>query len=237
MPSNLRIFTERFSFLYTTSSWRSSFGHVTLQADYNSVIALPATFDFACISNGAQPIHALTSSYVDRLRADVTIWKRILGVRGAAHSPEAALTEGIAPGHCWAFPGFQGQLGINLSHPVHVTGITVLHTSDPTLKQSAPRNLVLWGLLEKNRTSHCQAITTAGPLIPMFGPNHVGVQLLSAVFDGTSASLNQSFAANAMARACDIPFQLVVVQILGNWGKQEHTCVYRLQVHGNTWES
>lgn len=63
-------------------------------------------------------------------------------------NPEDAIRPGMSPGECWAFQGSVGNLVLELSYPVMVTGFSIEHISkalSPTGSiDSAPQHFSVW---------------------------------------------------------------------------------------------
>ena len=106
-----------------------------------------------------------------------------------------ALSGGNNPSQCWAFAGHSGQLGIQLPVPVQVTSFTIEHTWDKSFADSAPRNVILWGLVttDSNDPDPLIHTTSSNPLQPHFGTSYVDIQLASVVFDVIQGQLCQTF--------------------------------------------
>ncbi|KAH9014407.1 UNC-like C-terminal-domain-containing protein [Lactarius pseudohatsudake] len=192
--------------------------------------------DYANVALGARSIPGLTSPLyspplrLDITRVDRTFWKSF-SPRPTIHPPEMALSGDSNPGQCWAFAGYSGQLGIQLPVPVRVTSFIIEHTRDKSFAESAPRNVVLWGLVPSNDIDPPTRNTSSNPLQPQFGASHVSVQLASVVFDAIQGQPRQIF--ELRHTAARRHFDHLVAQILGNWGHPDYTCLYRLEIHGS----
>ncbi|KAI9448501.1 hypothetical protein H4582DRAFT_1803249 [Lactarius indigo] len=146
--------------------------------------------DYANVALGARSIPGLTSPLyspplcLDMTHVDRTFWKSF-SPRPIIHPPEMALSGSNKPGQCWVFAGHSGQLGIQLLVPVQVTSFMIERTWDKSFVESAPRNVVLWGLVPMDGTGPDPLMhnTSLNPLQPQFGTSHVSVQLASIVFD------------------------------------------------------
>ena len=210
----------------------TNIGRVRTEASFGSFSPVaPVVIDCANVAKGGKSILALTSPpyspsiRLDITRIDRTFWKSF-GPRTVVHSPEMALSGGNSPGQCWAFAGHTGQLGIHLPYPVRVTSFTVEHTWNSSFIDSAPRNIVLWGLIPKDSKDS----TTGIRIEPQFGALHTGIRLASAAFDAVAGSTRQTFLAHC--RESYRPFEYLVAQIIGNWGHPDFTCLYRIEING-----
>ncbi|KAI0742323.1 hypothetical protein C8Q80DRAFT_1108657 [Daedaleopsis nitida] len=156
--------------------------------------------------------------------------------------PENVLDEDLRSASCWSFWGTEGQVAIKVPefiYPTHVTIDHVLHEIAADLKQ-APRQIVVWGLLEgagnlkryadaldSFRTS---ALNSTGEGPPVTGG---GSFLPLAVFDYGihSGSHIQTFPVDPPIIHSLIYFGVFVFEIRSNWGA-ESTRLYRVRVHG-----
>lgn len=187
---------------------------------------------------GSRSIPVLTSPlyspplHLDITRVDRTFWKSF-SPRPTIHPPEMALSGSNSPGQCWAFAGYSGQLGIQLPVPVRVTSFIIEHTWDKSFTESAPRNVVLWGLVPTDGIDLDPTFrnTSSNPLQPRFGTSYFGIQLASVVFDVIQGQPRQTFSLHHAASHRH--FDHLVAQILGNWGHPDYTCLYRLEIYGS----
>jgi len=239
----MRFFTDKFNhldricFAHTTK-----IGGVRMEASFGSFSpTVPVAIDCANVAKGGKSIPALTSPpyspsiHLDITRVDKALWKSFRP-RPIIHPPEIALSSGNIPGQCWAFAGHKGQLGIQLPSPLRVTSFTVEHTWNSSFIESAPRNIVLWGLIPKDskdvyskpKSSH--TIHTTSNLEPQVGALHTGIPLASVTFDAILGSTHQTFP--VPCRESHRPFDYLIAQIVGNWGHPDFTCLYQLEING-----
>ncbi|KAI9304904.1 UNC-like C-terminal-domain-containing protein, partial [Cunninghamella echinulata] len=127
-------------------------------------------------------------------------------------SPLLAITPDAYVGHCWPMDGDQGSLGIHLAEPIFITSMTIEYPSHNLLNHkmsSAPKEVELWGL--KHDTTNA-------------------IYLGSFTYDIKSSSSSiQTF---TLDQHQDILFEGAVLRILSNWGNKDHTCLYRIRIHG-----
>ncbi|XP_041719471.2 SUN domain-containing protein 1 isoform X2 [Coregonus clupeaformis] len=116
----------------------------------------------------------------------------------------------VQPGKCWRFHGAQGTMTVALSHPVHVTHVTVEHISAAISAtghiKSAPKDFAVYGMATDREE---------GTRLGTFMFNQAG----DPVQTFKLPNLNSVY-------------HYVELRILSNWGHQEYTCVYRIRVHG-----
>jgi hypothetical protein len=130
-------------------------------------------------------------------------------------SPKAALIPGMHAGQCWPMKGDHGSLGIRLAEPIVVQAISVDHPNRAVLANqvsSAPKHMEVWGLTRLHDD----------------GDNPT-VFLGSFTFDITASTTRQTFDLDG---ASPLAFPGVIVRIRSNWGNTQHTCLYRVGIHG-----
>ena len=212
-----------------------------MEASFGSWSHSDGAIDYANIAKGGKLIPALTSPLYshpirfDLTRVDKAFWKSF-GPRPVIHPPEMALSGGNLPGQCWAFAGHTGQMGIQLPEVIRVISFTVEHTGNNSFIDSAPRNIILWGLILKDtngvslssesltRTYHATSHT------PQFGALHTGIPLASVTFDAVEGQPRQTFPVRCKER--HRTFDSLLAQFEGNWGHPDFTCLYRLEING-----
>jgi len=235
----VRLFTDKFDhFIGPRLQHAVEIGRLNMEVSFGFRSDSASAHDYTNVALGARSIPGLTSSLyspplrLDITRVDKTFWKSF-GPRPAIHPPEMALSGSNNPGQCWAFAGYSGQLGIQLPVPVRVISFIIEHTWDKSFAESAPRNVVLWGLVPTDGIDPDPPMrnTSSSPLQHQFGASHVGIQLASVVFDAIQGQPRQTFPLRHTATRRH--FDHLVAQILGNWGHPDYTCLYRLEIHGS----
>ncbi|KAK4509959.1 uncharacterized protein ATC70_008109 [Mucor velutinosus] len=175
------------------------------------------TADFALESRGAHVIFTKTSPTFD----PVGPWKRrlrtSLGLSIMIRPPEMAIRPDTHAGACWSMAGQRGTLGITLSEPILIQGVTIEHPSKNILLHdidSAPKDMEIYG------------ISNYG----VYGKEEELVSLGRVYYDINSSSKPvQTFTINSNPTET---YRAVLVKIKSNWGNQKHTDLYRIRVHG-----
>lgn len=167
--------------------------------------------DFALESQGASVVSTRCSETYRTRSACVTLfglpmWYPSESPRTVIQGPAVLL-----PGKCWAFHGVQGTLVIALSHPIHISHVTLDHLprhSSPTGRiQSAPKDFQVYGMTNE---------TEEGTLVGTFRYQEDGEP-------------TQTFSLSGLT---DAVYRMVELRVLSNWGHVQYTCVYRFRVHG-----
>lgn len=231
----VRLFTDKFDhFDGPCFAHTAEIGRLRMEASFGSWSPSVGTTDYANVAKGGKSILALTSPLyspsfrLDLTRMDKTFWKSF-SPRPPIHPPEMALSGSTSPGQCWAFAGHTGQLGIQLSEPVRIFSFTVEHTSNSSLTESAPRTIILWGLISKDGDG-IYPESSNSTLAPQFGALYHGIPLASVIFDAIQGQPRQTFPLRC--RETRRPFNSLVAQFVGNWGHPDFTCLYRFEIHG-----
>ncbi|XP_034148346.1 SUN domain-containing protein 1-like isoform X1 [Esox lucius] len=116
----------------------------------------------------------------------------------------------LQPGNCWPFQGSKGRLTVSLSHPVHVTHVSLEHIPAAVSPyghiKSAPKEFAIYGMSTEQGE---------GSLLGTFTYDQAGDSL-------------QMF---EMPRLNNV-YQFVELHVLQNWGDEDYTCLYRFHVHG-----
>ncbi|KAF9187767.1 hypothetical protein BGZ51_001051 [Haplosporangium sp. Z 767] len=168
---------------------------------------------------------------------------------------------GLGAGECWAMGGQEGQVGIRLARKIIVTEVTVEH-ADPSVAfdaGTAPREIEIWSLRddkdvpekdeeeEEEKEAEQQKETSASTdqangWWRSGAPWPKSVFLTTIEYDAntSTASMDQQATSRPKLRQTfSVPLSKqttpsvgVAVRIKSNWGHPNHTCLYRIRVHG-----
>ncbi|OBZ72643.1 Spindle pole body-associated protein sad1 [Grifola frondosa] len=218
--------------------------------------------DFALHSAGARVIASLTSETMEI--TPMGLKNQILGYLTGGNGfavgrpPVTALHHEIHTGHCWPFPGTQGQLGVALSAPVYISDVTIDHVAKEVAidMRSAPRQMELWGLLEGKeniekvkewraqrdewrKVRREEAERSGQPYVeeteeyPKTLPKTPEyIRIANFTYNIHAPENIQTFPVRQEIHDLGVDFGVVVLLVKSNWGRDELTCLYRLRVHG-----
>jgi hypothetical protein len=233
-PFAIRVFTSRFD-VFASTRLQSAFtwGRYHLEFRFGpDPTTLSPVLDYGSLSAGARTVDELTSpTYSPPIPKGSAIWRNIFS-RGsrANNSPALALAGGVEPGQCWAFQGNSGQLGIRLSQAIQVHALTVGHASLSSAT-SAPKNVALWGLKPAD-SDFCISLGDEGTPRPKFSSGYCSVHLISGIYEPTQSTPYQNFTAHT--DSFSDYFDHMIVEVAGNWGHPTYTCIYRIQIYGQS---
>ncbi|KAF9223676.1 hypothetical protein BS17DRAFT_111913 [Gyrodon lividus] len=194
------------------------------------------------------------------LRGQVIGWMTGHG-REMGRSPITALHPDIHSGLCWPMTGNFGQLGVALAFPAYITDITIDHVAKEVAfdLRTAPRDMEVWGFVEgkenlekviafraeraAQRAEARRLAEESGTFLleeepdedaypPTLPVDEPFIRLASFTYDINSPSNIQTFPVRPEIRELGVDFGIVALAIKNNWGKKEHTCLYRFRVHG-----
>ncbi|ORX80659.1 hypothetical protein BCR32DRAFT_327627 [Anaeromyces robustus] len=174
--------------------------------------------------------------------------------------PLLALENTLLPNSCWAMKGTSGSLGINLSHFIYPSSITIEHlplwnSRDP---KSAPKQMTLVAIdggksesskenfiisnKEKNLSNNNNKYINYEDNHNNYSSNNFNGKIEFPLILGTfQYDINipksaQTFTLNQKAitrlKLYDIKINKVQLQIHSNWGNKNYTCIYRVRIHG-----
>lgn len=128
----------------------------------------------------------------------------------ASNNPVNAIRPSMQPGHCFAFSGV-GEIVIQLARATTINAVSIDHilpemSPDGSIR-NAPKSFAVYGLRTDAKSTH----------------------LGTFVYDISNIYPIQSFVIDKSATE---KFQFVRFKFLSNHGHPEHTCVYRVRVHG-----
>ncbi|KAM7082383.1 sperm-associated antigen 4 protein-like [Ciconia maguari] len=198
--------------LVEVAQWRAQISSVKEVNQAVSEMALEVYVemsDWALKSSGATIDMQRTSETYDCKEK----WScRVLPFFCTANPLNTILQPDVSPGNCWPLQGHQGQVVIRLPAQVHLTAVTVQHTSKDAsafgTDISAPRDVAVFGV---------DADGEEETLLGMF------------TYDVAKEAIQTFPLKNALLHRAFLYIKLLVK---GNWGNRVYTCIYRVQVHG-----
>jgi hypothetical protein len=138
---------------------------------------------------------------------------------------ELALNGDVFFPQCWEFRGGQAQLGFSLVQRLRIVSVSIQQDKSQT-SDSAPRSLLLWGLIDGQEArdrypdwvrSRLYSYLPAGIVSP--GPKeHDYVPLALFQLNPRFPETQQFGIVFREAEKLEIPFGILVLQILDNWG-------------------
>ncbi|ORY94638.1 UNC-like C-terminal-domain-containing protein [Syncephalastrum racemosum] len=170
--------------------------------------------DYALASRGANVIMSLTTAtYIPDDGYVQSVLRAFFNFGLSSNLPLMALTPDTHVGSCWPMKGSQGSLGILLSTPVFVEGITIEYAGKELMvdQTSAPKDIVVYGLLNYK--------------YGFFRDTYEKTRLGAATYDIHNNFTIQTFSFEMLRFST---FKAVLLQIESNWGNPDYTCLYRL---------
>ncbi len=174
-------------------------------------------------------------------------WSTMIWRALRSHYTSADLALNDDPDNCWQFSGNTAQLAVRLADCVVIDRVVLSHsTSMQTPTASAPRHIMIWGMVEgeenfselsrftdfSNTLASLFAKTAvANPILPRPRfQGHIFLPLVSSVYN-PSGPKEQEFKVFPEIKALGVDFGVVVVQISDNWGAPT-TSVCHIGVYG-----
>ncbi|KZP00522.1 hypothetical protein CALVIDRAFT_533524 [Calocera viscosa TUFC12733] len=204
------------------------------QLGYNTILRT----DHALFEYGSGIAPQFTSPQYD-VFAPTTNKPRLSGLFGkpAPLGPDASavIMPFLDPGHCWAFKGDAGSIGIRLHRFIYVDEIVLEIPPQPMLDQpdTTPKQFDVWGYVEGGNSAKQQEYLKTHPSANTPTPPHNDPKFLhlgSFEYDDQGNAI-QSFILDASPSEHNIDFGLLVFTFSSNYGG-EYTCLYRIRVHG-----
>ena len=143
----------------------------------------------------------------------------------------------------WCFIGSKGQLGILLSVPGRITNISVSHPPQVSVLPSAPRHIILWGVVDGDANKaiydeHGDVLQSLRARLLVQGPfaRHdnwelIYVPLATFFYNIKGSSAHQVFDVFPEIHELRMDFGIVVVQIVNNWG-EAYTGLHHVGIYG-----
>lgn len=138
------------------------------------------------------------------------------------------------PGACWPLQGQKGHVTLRLAQPVQFESITIDHAPLLLTGGSTPRHFEITGYPHSN-TSALGFDTTKGKLLSIF---EFDATKSSQTFEVTP-DLSGSCDEEIKKPSCDdapLPLPVIAgikIEIVGNWGNQDYTCLYHARLQGS----
>ena len=223
----------------TLATVRSALRFVAHHTSYSQHPNLALASDGAAILPSYNAVGSMRSPPHVEPGDDSTLGGDSLDCQG----PGNPLHPSTDPHRMWCFMGSQGQLGVLLSVPGRITNISISHPSLLSLLPSAPRNIILWGVVdgEANKSIYdnsgniLQLLRTQLPVQSPFARyDHrelMYVPLASFSFNIKEVNMHQVFNVFPEINGLRMDFGIVVVQVVNNWGGA-HTGLYHVGVYG-----
>lgn len=171
--------------------------------------------DYALKTRHAAILYSLTSATYYHAPAWQQSIFRFVGLVAGTNSPELTISSETDVGRCWSMDGNQGTLGIVLSEPIFIDGISIEYPSPNLLHnrmEHAPRSIELLGI--SNYPKRPSQFVSLG--LVEYDIYH-------------NDSIVQTFRIYHEEKRL---FKAVQVRVHSNWGSSEYTDIYRVRIHG-----
>ena len=155
---------------------------------------------------------------------------------------ESVLSDDVRIGTCWESANAQFQIGVSFLKQIHPTHLTIDHAPLSLLTDAAqaPRQIVLWGVIEgaanKGRYARLRTSLVDEDLhhqhVRALSSDHTLLPLAIVEYDIHASSHVQTFPIDSKVVDSRIDFGIVVLDVVSNWGANS-TCLYRFRVHGH----
>ncbi|KZT52215.1 hypothetical protein CALCODRAFT_99064 [Calocera cornea HHB12733] len=147
----------------------------------------------------------------------------------------AVLMPFLDPGHCWAFKGHTGSIGILLHRFVYVDEVVLEIPPQAMLDdpETTPKQFDVWGYVESGNSAKQQEYLKAHPSVNAPSPPHDDrkfMHLGSFEYDNQGNAI-QAFTVDPSLSVLKIDFGMLVFTFNSNYGG-DYTCLYRIRVHG-----
>lgn len=162
-----------------------------------------------------------------------------------AITPEA----GLGPQNCW-MTGWNSMLQVNLAEPKVVDEVVVEHPL-PGMARTAPRRIIVWGLVDESDRQYYQSYRRAKASSqeeylkqllpePLFSAvpqeyQHDAPLVLAAFEFKANGSTLQTFNLTEEAQVYPFGVEKVRWQFVDGWARNPPICVHRVRVHGSDW--
>ncbi|KAL7040425.1 hypothetical protein ACKWTF_000386 [Chironomus riparius] len=169
--------------------------------------AKKARYDFALQNIGG----SVVSYHNTELMYSCSLFSILIGKCNKINPPEKAIQKNVEPGEAFCFKGNQGSITIKLSSPIVIDSITFDHverSNTPNLDISdAPRFISISGMNKKH--------------------DEIGHNYGNFTFNVINSN-SQTFYFESSSEK----YLYIHINVTENYGHQDRTCIYRIQVHG-----
>ena len=218
-----------------------------------ATLSVGLTLNLASVSNGGTFIYDMTYSPPSGWFSGLTGHSRTTSPSffscELCATPECAMSDRAIMDRCWSFAGFPGELAIALASPAYLTHVAIEHVHAESRLSSAPRDVVIWGLIEGEDNQ--RKILRSKDLIPklfshfLHRPDktipypsassnvHHFVPIAAFQYSIRSSDLYEVFDIFQEIQDLEIDFGIIVLQITNNWGYSE-THFHHLGIFGRT---
>lgn len=199
--------------------------------------------NFALHAAGASVIPSLTSTTHGLIKHDA-IHRMFTSLSGFDFwqpniaLPYVSLEDNIGVGECWEFTGAHGYLAVHLPEPIVISQFSLDHVAPDIISemsaQRAPRDVILWGLLDEAHTLALHNVTgfrspfyfsNTGLLPTAFNPTDKFVEISSMKYNLGALDFRQY-----ETTFLNVSVQTIVLEILSNFGAPT-TCLYFLGIY------
>lgn len=215
--------------------------------------------DFASYFAGARIVPQLTTqTYRLPTKSSWGNWGLFSPTAGEGRPPVTALHPDIHVGNCWPFKGSEGQIGVMLARSIVISEFTIDHAAKEVAfdVRSAPKKMEVWGLVdgadnihkvaeyhkrrEQRYRDQVNAANREGrapprpedPYPSTLPPDAHYIRLAQFTYNVNAVSHIQTFSVPQEIQDLGVDIGVVVLQVKGNWGQADWTCLYRFRVHG-----
>ena len=199
----------------------------------NKIVSEPKKnrYDFALQNIGG----SVVSYHNTELMYSCSLFSILIGKCNKINPPEKAIQKNVEPGEAFCFKGNQGSITIKLSCPIVIDSITFDHverSNTPDLDISdAPRFISI--SVSRHRSSSAISFKTLTLnsilLFQSMNKKHDenGHDYGNFTFDVMDSNSQTFYFGSSLEK-----YQYIQIDVTENYGHQDRTCIYRIQVHG-----
>lgn len=204
-------------------------GEIKRISHQNDYLDRSGRSDYASETAGAQVL-SIGNTKLATPSTSISKWLSLFGLNKIskyfANGPNRAIQPSIHPGECFAFTG-PGEIIIKLIKTVFIDAVSIEHIL-PQMSpngniSNAPSNFSVYGMENENGNVSSSCVDSNAILNAI----HLG----DFQYDINRHQPLQLFQLNQNASAKSFPIVRFIFK--SNHGDPEHTCVYRIRVHGS----